>query len=67
MASEITVKLLKYANVNHMANKYLFGFLLFSMTTLLQLGIYSLYITYHIYSLYLLTLEILHIYIFQFI
>ena len=30
---------LKYANVNHMVNLFLCGFLLFSMTTLLQLGV----------------------------
>ena len=33
---------LKYANVNHMANLFLFVFLLFSVTVLLQLGVYQL-------------------------
>ena len=46
MTSYVTVKLLKYGNVNYMANYFLFGFslsgfyfLLFSLTTLLQLGV----------------------------
>ena len=33
---------LKYANANLMATLFLFVFLLFSMTTLLQLGVYRI-------------------------